>query len=108
MSKRIEPEIREDLTSKLKGLEALHGTLAHKLRAQPKPPPKTLVEALELASASVRDCAVYQENHFGGLISLAPETLGDSILVLRAAETVIKDVISALLPEVPEATAPRG
>jgi len=107
MSLGIEQEIREDLAGKLQSLEALHRALARELRALPPPTPEELVRALELASASIKDCAVYQENHFGDLIPLRDETLGETILVLRAAEALIKDVTAALLPELPDRKAPK-
>lgn len=97
MSLLYEQEIRDDLerkTLRLAGLE-------HKLRGWTASHPVPITEltaALEEARAVVRDSAVVLENHFSGLIPLAPETLGDTILVLRAADGLVARVIEALTP----------
>jgi hypothetical protein len=97
MALRFEHEIRQDLIGKVRQLEDLHRMLARQFGPEPLPAADTAA-ALELAAATVRDCAVCQEDHFGGLIALEPATLGETIVALRAAETIIKDVIACLLP----------
>ena len=93
----FEHEIREELTRKIAALEAAHDALRGRVGTEPLPVAE-LFRALELAAATVRDCAVCQEDHFGGLIRLQPETLGDTIVALRAAEALTRDVAAILLP----------
>lgn len=100
----FEHEVRQDLTEKLRDLDAAHRRLVGAMGAEPLPV-ADLVQALQLAAATVRDCAVCQENHFGDLIPLGMDTLGETIVALRAAETTIRDVIAALLPASPDAAA---
>jgi hypothetical protein len=97
MSLLYEHEIREDLAHKQESLAALERRLVGWTASHPLPVAE-LVAALEEARAAVRDCAVLLENHFGALIPLEPETLGEATLVLRAADALIARVTEALTP----------
>jgi hypothetical protein len=101
----FEHEILRDLASKVQSLDELHRRLVRKIGSEPLAA-ADLLEALELARATVRDCAVSQENHAGGLIPLQKETLGETFVALRAAETIIKDVIASLVPIASDPAAP--
>jgi hypothetical protein len=92
-----EQEIRHDVTQKSAGLTALEHRLRGWTAAAPLPIAE-LMAALGEARAAVRDGAVCLENHFGGLIPLEAETLGDILILLRAADAVIERVIEALAP----------
>lgn len=92
-----EQEIKRDVAQK----NAALATLEHRLRGWTGIAPLPVAElmaALEEARAAVRDGAVCLENHFGALIPLEAETLGDIILLLRAADAVVGRVIEALAP----------
>jgi hypothetical protein len=97
MALQYEQEIKDDLAGKSETLSLLAERLAGWTASDPVPI-AALIEALEEARAAVRDCAVVLENHFGGLIPLAPETLGKAIIVLRAADSVVAGVAGALTP----------
>ncbi len=92
-----EREIRDDLARKSERLAAREGTFRGWTASDPVPA-AGLAAALDEARAAVRDCAVLLENHFGGLIPLEAETLGEATIVLRAADAVIARVIEALTP----------
>jgi hypothetical protein len=97
----FEDEIRRDLVDKTQNLHNLHRSLARRTGSEPLNA-NELAKALELACASVRDCVVCQDDHFGGIILLKKETLGETFVALRAAETVIKDVIACLITMSPD------
>ncbi len=97
MALQYEQEIKDDLARKNVTLAALARMLRGWTASDPVPVVE-LMAALEEARAALRDCAVVLENHFGGLIPLAPETLGEAMVVLRAADAVIAGVIGALTP----------
>jgi hypothetical protein len=97
MALQYEQEIRDDLTGKNDALTVLAQRLGGWSAREPVPVAEVMA-ALAEARAAVRDCAVVLENHFGGLIPLAPETLGEAILVLRAADSVVAAVTGALRP----------
>ncbi len=92
-----EEEIKGDLEQKMAALAAFEQALQGWTGSAPVPVAE-LMAALEEARAAVRDCAVCLENHFGGLIPLEPETLGETVLVLRAADGVVGRVLEALTP----------
>lgn len=97
MSLLYEQEIKRDLAQKNTALAALE----HKLRGWTGTVPVPVAElrsALEEARGAVRDGAVCLENHFSGLIPLEAETLGDILLLLRAADAVVERAIEALAP----------
>jgi hypothetical protein len=96
MTLMYEEEIRRRLSAKLVQLRGLHSDLVAKAGSELLPVTDVL-KALDLVSAAVKDCVVCQENHACGVIPLAAETLGETFLVLREAETVIRDVIAGLL-----------
>jgi hypothetical protein len=104
MGLMYEKEIRGELAVKLAGLRDLHRDLVARVGADPLPPEDAL-KALDQASAAVKDCVVCQENHASGLIPLAAETLGETFLVLREVETVIRDVMAGLLVAAESPTA---
>jgi hypothetical protein len=97
MSLLFEQEINEDLARKGETLAALERTLSGWTASNPVPVAE-LMAALEEARATMRDCAVVLENHFGGHIPLAVETLNKTTTTLRAAEAVVARVIEALTP----------
>jgi hypothetical protein len=97
MALLYEQEIKNDLVGKNETLAAQARRLDGWTASDPVPIAE-LMAALEEARAAVRDCAVLLENHFGGLIPLAPETLGEAMIVLRAADVVVAGVVAALTP----------
>jgi hypothetical protein len=97
MALRYEQEIKDDLAGKNEALSALAERLAGWTASDPVPIAE-LTAALEDARAAVHDCSVVLENHFRGLIPIAPETLGEAIIVLRAADSVVAAVAGALTP----------
>jgi len=92
-----EEEISADLARKGEGLAALERAL-HGWNAGSPAPLAEVMATLEAARAAVRDCAVCLENHFNGLIPLQPQTLGQTIVVLRAADAVLGRAREALVP----------
>ncbi|MGO8919665.1 MAG: hypothetical protein ACLQJR_27515 [Stellaceae bacterium] len=92
-----EQEIKGDLEQKSAALAAFEQALRGWTATDPMPVAE-LMAALGEARAAVRDCAVCLENHFGGLIPLEAETLGEAVIVLRAADAVIERVVEALTP----------
>lgn len=92
-----EQEIKRDVAQKSAALTSLERRLRGWTATAPLPV-ATLMAALEEARAAIRDGAVCLENHFGGLIALEAETLGDIVLLLRAADAVVERVIEALAP----------
>jgi hypothetical protein len=92
-----EEEIKGDLEQKMAALAAYEQALRGWTGSAPAPVAE-LMAALDEARAAVRDCAVCLENHFGGLIPLEAQTLGETVLVLRSAEAVVARVVEALVP----------
>ncbi|HXZ00432.1 MAG TPA: hypothetical protein VEI03_10555 [Stellaceae bacterium] len=92
-----EVEIKRDVAQKTAALTALERGLRGWTGGAPVPVAE-LMAALEEARAAVRDGAVCLENHFGGLIPLDAETLGDILLLLRAADAVVGRVSEAMTP----------
>lgn len=92
-----EAEIKRDLAQKSVALAALERRLGAWTGSAPVPIAE-LMAALEEARAAVRDCAVCLENHFGGLVPLGAETLGETILLLRAADALVARTIEAWTP----------
>jgi len=93
----FEMEIEAELVRKSDELTALERALQGWGVGSPVPLAK-VTAAMEAARAAVRDCAVCLENHFNGLIPLRPSTLGQTIVVLRAADAVLARAGEALVP----------